>query len=81
MNPRATAILCVHLVCRRLMLSDTLHATKPFLLKLRLQTGIVVTDPVHLRHVMDKNQKNYPKDVELAYKPFLVSFSHFLSPA
>lgn len=36
-----------------------------------MQTGVIVSDPDHIRHVMDKNQRNYPKDIELAYKPFL----------
>jgi hypothetical protein len=35
------------------------------------QTGVIVSDPAHIRHVMDKNQRNYPKDIELSYKPFL----------
>lgn len=36
-----------------------------------LQTGVIVSDPAHLRRVFDKRQRNFPKDVELAYKPFL----------
>eukprot|EP00729_Bicosta_minor_P000691 gene691-20261_t len=34
-------------------------------------TGIIVTDPEQLKHVMDKKQRNYAKDIGLSYKPFL----------
>jgi cytochrome P450 len=37
----------------------------------RPQSGLLVTDLQHLRYVMDKNQKNFAKDTELSYKPFL----------
>eukprot|EP00040_Diaphanoeca_grandis_P039895 m.260514 g.260514 ORF g.260514 m.260514 type:complete len:520 (-) comp40030_c0_seq1:106-1665(-) len=36
-----------------------------------LDTGVIITDPNHIRHIFDKKQRNYSKDVELAYKPFL----------
>ena len=36
-----------------------------------MQQGVIMSDPAHLRHVMDKRQKNYPKDLALAYKHFL----------
>jgi len=32
---------------------------------------VIITDPEHLQHVMDKRSRNYAKDVELSYKPFL----------
>eukprot|EP00039_Didymoeca_costata_P012152 m.173902 g.173902 ORF g.173902 m.173902 type:complete len:509 (+) comp15397_c0_seq8:109-1635(+) len=36
-----------------------------------MKNAVVITDPKHLRQVMDKNQRNYPKELELSYKHFL----------
>eukprot|EP00051_Salpingoeca_urceolata_P011397 m.141087 g.141087 ORF g.141087 m.141087 type:complete len:405 (+) comp17104_c0_seq3:191-1405(+) len=36
-----------------------------------MKVGIVVTDPKHIRRVFNSNQRNYAKDIELSYKPFM----------
>ena len=35
------------------------------------QTGIVISDPEVLKRVLDTNQRNYIKDTEFAYRPFM----------
>ena len=36
-----------------------------------MTTGVVISHPDHIKHVFSKRQKNYPKDNELSFKPFL----------
>jgi hypothetical protein len=33
--------------------------------------GILISKPSQCNHVMNKNQRNYVKDIEMSYKPFL----------
>ena len=35
------------------------------------QTGILISEPELLKRIMDKNQRNYVKDPEFSYKPFM----------
>ena len=44
----------------------------PGLVMLRYrQTGILISEPELLKRIMDKNQRNYVKDPEFSYKPFM----------
>jgi len=36
-----------------------------------IQSGVVIEDPELLKRVFDKNQRNYVKDPEFSYKPFM----------
>ena len=35
------------------------------------QNGIVIADPERIKHVLDTNQRNYVKDTQFSYKPFM----------
>jgi hypothetical protein len=35
------------------------------------QTGVIIWHPSDMRRVLNTNQRNYPKDIDLSYKPFM----------